>query len=83
MVYISLILSIAILFFVVRLMMEQKRFDFLNGFIITGALIVVLLDIDTILSGRIYEVTTFINLIVIVLWIINQRRKPLENSDNE
>lgn len=76
--YFSLVLSTGILFFVIRLMMVQKRFDWLNGATITGALIVVLLDIDTILSGRKYDVTPFISLTVLILWIFNTRRKPLE-----
>ena len=82
MVYFSLILSILILLFVIRLMFLQKRFDLLNGVIITGALIVVLLDIDTIWTGRNYDVSTFISLGVLILWFINMNRKPLEISNN-
>jgi hypothetical protein len=78
MVYFSFILSIFVLLFVIRLMFVQKRFDVLNGIIITGALIVVLLDIDTILTGRNYDVTTFISLGVLLLWFFNMSRKPLE-----
>ena len=78
--YVSLILSIGILFFVIRLMTVQRRFDWLNGITITGALIVVLLDVDTILSGRKYDVTAFISLGVLILWIFNTRRKPSENE---
>lgn len=77
MVYLSLILSILVLFFVIRLMIFQKRFDIFNGVIITGALIVVLLDIDTLLTGRDYEIVSFISLGVLILWFINLRRKPL------
>jgi hypothetical protein len=76
--YFSLILSIGILFFVIRLMTVQRRFDWLNGATITGALIVVLLDIDTIYTGRKYDVTPFISLTVLILWVFNTRRKPLE-----
>lgn len=76
MVYISLILSVLVLLLVVRLMFFQKRFDFLNGTIITGALIVVLLDIDTIWTGRNYDVSTFISLGVLLLWFFNMNRKP-------
>ena len=82
MVYFSLILSILILLFVIRLMFLQKRFVLLNGVIITGALIVVLLDIDTIWTGRNYDVSTFISLGVLILWFINMNRKPLEISNN-
>lgn len=77
MVYLSLILSILVLFFVIRLMIFQKRFDIFNGVIITGALIVVLLDVDTLLTGRDYEIVSFISLGVLILWFINLRRKPL------
>lgn len=82
MVYLSLILSVLVLSFVIRLMFFQRRFDFLNGIIITGALIVVLLDIDTIVSGRNYDITTFISLGVLLLWFFNMNRKPLEHSNN-
>lgn len=78
MVYFSLILSIAVLMLVIRLMFFQKRFDLLNGAIITGALIVVLLDIDTIWTGRNYDISTFISLGVLLLWFFNMNRKPLE-----
>jgi hypothetical protein len=76
MVYFSLILSIFVLFFVIRLMISQQRFDILNGVIITGALIVVLLDIDTLLSGRTYDVAGWISLGVLILWFVNMGRKP-------
>lgn len=78
--YISLILSIGILFFVIQLMFFQQRFDWLNGITITAALIVVLLDLDTIISGRNYEISTFINFAVIALWFINTRREPLSTQ---
>ncbi|NJM53991.1 MAG: hypothetical protein HC846_11750 [Blastocatellia bacterium] len=50
--------------------------------IITGALIVVLLDIDTIWTGRNYDVSTFISLAVLLLWFFNMNRKPLEMQNN-
>ena len=78
--YLSLFLSLGVLFFVVHLMFYQKRFDFLNGLTITGALIGVLLDIDSIWTGRKYEITTFIGFGVLLLWFFSQRRKPLENK---
>lgn len=78
MAYFSLILSIAVLFLVIRLMFFQKRFDVLNGAIITGALTVVLLDLDTIWSGRNYDISTFISFGVLLLWFFNMNRKPLE-----
>jgi hypothetical protein len=77
MVYFSLILSCAVLYLVIRLMFIQKRFDFLNGLIITGALTVVLLDIDTIWTGRNYDVSTFISFGVLLLWFFNMSRKPI------
>jgi hypothetical protein len=76
MVYFSLILSIFVLFFVIRLMISQQRFDLLNGVIVTGALIVVLLDVDTLLTGRTYDVAGWISLGVLILWFINMGRKP-------
>ena len=79
--YVSLILSIGILFFVIRLMTVQRRFDWLNGITITGALIVVFLDVDTILSGRKYDATVFISLAVLILWIFNTRR-PLNSKED-
>lgn len=82
MVYLSFVLSILVLLFVIRLMFIQKRFDFLNGAIITGALIVVLLDVDTILTGRNYDISTFISLGVLLLWFFNMNRKPLEMQNN-
>lgn len=82
MVYFSLILSVLILFLVIRLMFFQKRFDLLNGLIITGALIVVLLDVDTIWTGRNYDISTFISLAVLLLWFFNMNRKPLEMQNN-
>lgn len=81
MIYFSLILSVLILAMVIRLMFYQKRFDFLNGLLITGALIVVLLDIDTVWTGRDYAVSTFISLGVLLLWFFNMNREPLENHD--
>jgi hypothetical protein len=77
MVYFSLILSLLVFVFVVRLMTIQRRFDLLNGITVTGALIVVLLDIDTIISGRNYPITSFLSLGVLILWIFNLRRAPL------
>lgn len=77
MVYFSLILSCAVLYLVIRLMFIQRRFDFLNGLIITGALTVVLLDIDTIWTGRNYDVSTFISFGVLLLWFFNMNRKPI------
>jgi len=81
MVYLSLILSLGILFFVVQLMFFQKRFDWLNGVIITGALVVVLLDIDTLITGRNYEITGIISLTILILWFINTRRKPSQTQN--
>lgn len=78
MTVISLILSIGILFFVIQLMLFQKRYDFLNGITITAALIVVLLDIDTLTTGREYQISTLISLAVLGLWLFNTKRKPLE-----
>lgn len=77
MVYFSLILSLLVFVFVVRLMMIQRRFDLINGITITGALVVVLLDIDTLISGRNYPITSFLSLGVLILWIFNLRRAPL------
>jgi hypothetical protein len=79
MVYFSLILSLLVFVFVVRLMTIQRRFDLLNGITVTGALIVVLLDIDTIISGRNYPITSFLSLGVLLLWIFNLRRAPLND----
>lgn len=79
MVYFSLILSLLVFVFVVRLMMIQRRFDLINGITITGALVVVLLDIDTLISGRNYPITSFLSLGVLVLWIFNLRRAPLND----
>lgn len=68
---------------VVRLMYIQRRFDILNGLTIALALIIVLLDIDTILNEREYPTATFLNIAVIILWIINLRRKPLEPKNED
>jgi hypothetical protein len=57
-------------------MISQQRFDLLNGVIVTGALIVVLLDVDTLLTGRTYDVAGWISLGVLILWFINMGRKP-------
>lgn len=81
MIYLSLILSILILLMVIRLMFYQNRFDFLNGLLITGALIVVLLDIDTAWTGRDYDVSTFISFGVLLLWFFNMNRTPLEKHE--
>ncbi|MCU0237854.1 MAG: hypothetical protein MUC29_00300 [Pyrinomonadaceae bacterium] len=81
MVYISLILSILILFFVIRLMMYQKRFDILNGLIITGALTVVLLDIDTLVNLTEHPSSSYISFAVLILWFINMQRKPKETEE--
>lgn len=82
MVYLSLILSVGILFFVIQLMFYQRRFDFLNGVTITGALVGVLLDLDTLMTDRKYEIGGLISLTVLVLWFISSRRKPLEKQDD-
>ena len=83
MAYFSLVLSIFIFLMVVRLMYIQRRYDILNGATIALALIIVLLDIDTILNEREYPIITFLNIAVIILWIINLRRKPLEPKNKD
>ena len=83
MAYFSLILSIFIFLMVVRLMYIQKRFDILNGVTVALALVIVFLDVDTIVNERDYPIVTFLNIAVIILWIINLRRKPLEPKDKK
>lgn len=74
MVYFSLILSLLVLFFVVRLTLRQRKFDWLNGLMIVCALAGVILDIDTIMTGRIHESAFVLGFGVVIAWVISSIR---------
>ncbi len=75
MVIFSLILSFLVLLLVVRLTLVQKRFDILNGALIVGAMTVVVLDVDTIMTERRHSEVAFISIAVLILWFISMTRK--------
>lgn len=52
----------------------QRKFDWLNGLMIVCALAGVILDIDTILTGRIHESAYVLGLGVVIAWIISSIR---------
>lgn len=75
MVYFSLILSIFVLFLVIRLTLRQKRFDLLNGALIAGALTIVVLDVDTLVTTNKHPEVAFFSIGVLLLWIFSLTRK--------
>ncbi|MEJ7713304.1 MAG: hypothetical protein WKF84_26520 [Pyrinomonadaceae bacterium] len=74
MVYFSLILSSLVLFFVVRLTLVQRKFDWVNGLMLVCALAGVILGIDTIITNRTHESAYVLGLGVVVAWIISSIR---------
>jgi phosphoglycerol transferase MdoB-like AlkP superfamily enzyme len=70
MVYLSLILSLLVLLFVVRLTYTQRRFDFLSGLMVMGAVAVVMLDVDTLTTGRPHPSAGVLSLLVLALWLL-------------
>lgn len=82
MVYLSLILSVYILFLVIRLTLRQKRFDLLNGALIAGSLTIVALDVDTLVTTNKHPEVAFISLAVLLIWIFSLRRKTAPSNDN-
>ncbi|MEJ7615513.1 MAG: hypothetical protein WKF30_00745 [Pyrinomonadaceae bacterium] len=72
--YFGLILSLLVLFFVIRLTLAQRRFDWLNGLMIVCALAGAILDIDTILTGRVHESAYVLGLGVVIAWVISAIR---------
>lgn len=74
MLYFSLILSLLVLTFVVRLTLVQRKFDWLNGLMIVCALAGVILDVDTIATGRVHESAYVLSIGVILAWIISNVR---------
>lgn len=74
MVYLSLIVSLLILSLVVRLTLVQRRFDWLNGLMIVCALAGVILDIDTIATGRVHQSAYVLSFSVFMIWIISTIR---------
>ncbi len=74
--YFSLILSIVILVMVIRLMYLQKRFNLLNGALVSGALAVVILDVYEIMYDTRYIATTYLSFAVLGLWIVSMRLMP-------
>jgi hypothetical protein len=77
-VYLSLFFSLLVLLFVVRLTLTQRRFDLLSGLMVMGALAVVLLDADTLATGRPHPTAGLLSLAVLALWIfvsLRGRRK--------
>lgn len=71
MVYVSLIVSLLILSFVVRLTLVQRKFDWLNGLMIVCALAGVILDVDTIATGRVHQSAYVLSFGVFMIWIIS------------
>ncbi|MDQ3257765.1 MAG: hypothetical protein M3R15_28405 [Acidobacteriota bacterium] len=74
MVYISLILSLLVLFFVARLALAQARLNILSGMMIAGALASVLLDVDTLVMNRQHPSAVFLSFGVLLLWVIASMR---------
>lgn len=81
--YVSLILSLIVIYFVLNLTFRQKRFDLLNGALIVGALTVVALDVDTLITKNKHWGVGFISLGVLLLWFISMRRKPKGSGHNQ
>jgi hypothetical protein len=82
MVYFSLILSLFVLALVINLTIKQKRFDLLNGALVAGALTVVVLDVDTLVTSNKHPEVGFLSLAVLLLWIFSLMRKPLDTKSN-
>lgn len=82
MVYFSLILSLFVLFLVVRLTIRQKRFDVLNGALVASALTVVVLDVDTLVTSNKHPEVGFLSLAVLLLWLFSLTRKPFNTKSN-
>ena len=74
MVYFSLILSLLVLFFVVRLALARRSFGVVSGLMIAGALASVMLDIDTLMMGRQHPSAAFLSFGVLILWIVTTVR---------
>lgn len=74
MVYFSLILSLLVLSFVVRLTITQRKFDWLNGLMITCALAGVILDVDTLSTGREHPAAFLLSMAVLITWFLSSLR---------
>jgi hypothetical protein len=76
MVYFSLLLSLLVLFFVVRLALARRSFGVVSGLMIAGALASVMLDVDTLVTRRPHPSAAFLSFGVLLLWIITTMRAP-------
>lgn len=74
MLYVSFIVSLLMLFFVVRLTLVQRRFDWLNGLMIVCALAGVILHIDAIATGRVHQSASILSFSVFITWLISSLR---------
>ncbi len=74
MVYLSLILSLLVLYFVVRLALARHSFGVVSGLMIAGALASVMLDVDTLVTARQHPSAAFLSFGVLTLWIITTMR---------
>ena len=74
MVYLSLVLSLLVLFFVVRLALARRIFGVVSGLMIAGALASVMLDVDTLVTNRPHPSAAILSFAVLILWIITTMR---------
>ena len=74
MVYFSLILSLTLLYFVVLQARARRGSGVVSGLMIAGMLACLLLDVDTLVTGRQHPSVTFLRLGVLILSIITMKR---------
>ena len=83
MAYLSLVISMLVLFFVIRLTLKQKRFDVLNCLMVMFGLTSVLLDLDTILLDRLHPHAFVPSFGVLIAWSISHGRSVPDNKVSE
>ncbi len=83
MIYISLVISVLVLFFVVHLTLKQQRFNVLNCIMVMSGLASVLLDIDTILLERQHPNAFAVSLGVLIAWYISRWRWKPDNKASD
>ncbi len=81
--YLSFVVSMLVLFFVVRLTLKQKRFDVLNCLMVMFGLTSVILNLDTILLDRLHPHAFVPSFSVLIAWSISHGRAAPDHKDSE
>ena len=81
MAYLSFLVSMLVLFFVVRLTLKQKRFDVLNCLMVMFGLASVILDLDTILLDRLHPHAFVPSFGVLIAWYVSNRRPAVPDDE--